>query len=165
MNEGGFQKIVQDMAERAQREAHEARKAETISILSALYDRAASYTNLILAAGYAGFFAVWSTMKDTLTTTESLIAALSVTFSLAVFVFWEVGVMVWAAKDLGAVQQALNAPPGKFEKLIEQAKLSQEKRAVAVRRMWFVILLATIVPGLVGTGVLMYSFVCQLVRI
>jgi membrane-anchored glycerophosphoryl diester phosphodiesterase (GDPDase) len=163
MNEGGFQKMIHEMAERAQREAHEARKAETISILSALYDRAASYTNLILAAGYAGFFTVWTTMKDTLSQTESLIAALSVTFSLLVFVFWEVGVMLCAAKDLGAIQQALDAPQEKFEKLIQQAKISQERRSVSVRRLWFVILLATIVPGLIGAGVLIYSFIRQLI--
>jgi hypothetical protein len=33
-------------------------------ITAALYDKAAAYTNLVIIAGYAAFFAVWGNIKD-----------------------------------------------------------------------------------------------------
>ena len=58
------------------------RKEEIVKIMAALYDKAAAYTNLIIIAGYAAFFAVWGNVKAQLGKREMLYAALFITISL-----------------------------------------------------------------------------------
>lgn len=41
----------------------EKRIDNVVKIMAALYDKAAAYSNLIIIAGYAAFFAVWSNVK------------------------------------------------------------------------------------------------------
>jgi len=165
MTEQGTQKIVQALAEKAQHEAHEKRIEETTKLLSALYDRAAAYTNLIIVAGYAGFFAVWGSVKADLFKFEMLASALCLSFSLLVFVFWEVSVMLYASRALGNLNKVLQAPPQDFEKQLQKHNALEAKRAVSIRRIWYGILLLTIVPGLIGGAILMGGFIRQLIAL
>lgn len=46
---------------------YEKRVENVVKIMAALYDKAAAYTNLIIIAGYAAFFAIWGNVKTFLT--------------------------------------------------------------------------------------------------
>ena len=109
MTEHGMQKIAQALAEKARHETHEKRIEETTKLLSALYDRAAAYTNLIIVAGYAGFFAVWGSVKSDLSKSEMLASAFCLSFSLMVFVFWEILVMLYTSRTLGNLNKTLHS--------------------------------------------------------
>lgn len=165
MTEHGMQKIAQALAEKARHETHEKRIEETTKLLSALYDRAAAYTNLIIVAGYAGFFAVWGSVKSDLSKSEMLASAFCLSFSLMVFVFWEILVMLYTSRTLGNLNKTLQAPPQDFEKQLEKHNVLVAKRAVSIRRIWYGILLLTIVPGLIGGAILMFGFLRQLIAL
>ena len=162
METGGMQNIVQALAEKAQRDAHEKRVAETTRLLAALYDKASGYTKIIIVVGYAGFFAIWGNVKSDLSKFELLASAFCLSFSLMVFVFWEVAVMLFASRNLSELQKVLQAPANEFEKRLDELKSLEAGRSVRVFRGWYVILLLTILPGLVGGAILMGAFIRRL---
>lgn len=51
------------------------------------------YTNLVMAVGYAGFFAIWNGVRGELYVWATVLSALFMGVSLATFVFFEVGKM------------------------------------------------------------------------
>lgn len=69
----------------AQQSEHEKKIEEIVKIMAALYDKAAAYTNLIIIAGYAAFFAVWGNIKGQLGKREMLYAALLMKYFFDLF--------------------------------------------------------------------------------
>src|SRR5687767_2281479 len=65
-------------------------RAALIEILSASYDKAAAYANVIILAGFAGGFAIWSNVQENISTRARITVALLLTISLATFVFFEI---------------------------------------------------------------------------
>jgi hypothetical protein len=61
-----------------------------IKLYAAIYDRAKSYSSLVLSVGYAGFFALLSSTKPYLSKHQILIAAILMLTSLASFVSFEI---------------------------------------------------------------------------
>lgn len=163
--DNGIQQAIKEFAKKQEREFVEKRKDIMVGILAAQYDKAVLYTNLILAAGYAGFFAVWSAMRESLSPTESLVAALGVTLSLTIFILWEIGIMIYTAFSLGGYHDLLSeSDPARFDELVDKKVNRENRGAVAVRRLWLIALFLTIVPGFLGAFVLISSFVRQLVQ-
>jgi hypothetical protein len=164
MDESPLQRQLATLAARAQREDQQRRIDTTVSILAALYDKAATYTTLVIAAGFAGFFAVWVNVRDELSRTELLFSGLFISFALAVFVFWEVAVMLYTSRTLRHLQNALKAPPETFDTVMEQTQKESDRETLRIRKFWFVILILTIVPGVIGAGVLMVAFIRALLH-
>src|SRR5688572_20847673 len=71
-----------------------------IKIITASYDKAAAYTNLIVVAGYAAFFGLWTLTKPYLPRELALWAALLMLLSAATFVVFEVYKMNVTSRDL-----------------------------------------------------------------
>lgn len=63
-------------------------------LLSSTFGQAQAYTNVVLVAGYAGFFGIWSFVRDDLSRGTMFISALLITISLGFFVLWEVAGMI-----------------------------------------------------------------------
>jgi len=61
-----------------------------IKVNSGLYEKANTYTNLLMAGGYAGFFGIWALAKPYLDKTSALLAALLMSLSLTVFIGFEI---------------------------------------------------------------------------
>ena len=57
---------------------------------SALYDKASTYTKLIMGLGYGGFFTAWSGTKSHLSPRLLIGSALLVTVSLVLFITFEI---------------------------------------------------------------------------
>ena len=155
---------VRRLAQRAEREDQERRREQLIQFASALYDKATTYVNLVILAAYVGFFTVWSTVRGELTRQELLLSGLAISLSLAVFVLWEVFVMLYAARTLQHMSAITNAAPQDLSARLEENKLAQAKVQLRVRRFWFVALLATLVPGLLAACVLFVAFVRNLLQ-
>jgi fatty acid desaturase len=85
-----MEKIVKNLAERAAREDHEKKIEALIKVQAAIFDKAAAYTNLVIVAGYAAFYAVWSKSEAYLPGTWFVLCALLVTFSALTFICFEV---------------------------------------------------------------------------
>ena len=89
-----------------QQAEHEKRIEAVVRIMAALYDKAAAYTNLVVIAGYAAFFAVWANIKGLLPKREMMYAALFMTISLICFVLWETAKMVMTTVQLNSLRRA-----------------------------------------------------------
>ncbi|MDN5788244.1 hypothetical protein [Pseudorhodobacter sp.] len=61
-----------------------------IEIQSALFDKSATYNNIVITFGYAGFFAIWAYARDELTRWDMQLVAALLGFSLLLFVIWTV---------------------------------------------------------------------------
>jgi hypothetical protein len=115
-----------------------------------------------MAAGYAGFFTIWSNMKAHMAASDMRISALCMLASIVVFVMWEVRKMIVLSSALHGLQGVLEAPPSEFNSRL--AAQEQEERRIRVRLMkwWPLVLLFTIAPALVATSLLIYSFIINL---
>ncbi|MBA2658961.1 MAG: hypothetical protein H0U72_05295 [Nitrosospira sp.] len=130
--------------------------------MSVLYDKSATYVNIIMAVGYAGFFAVWSNMKVYMSTFDMRISALCMLTSIILFAMWEVTKMIITSHKLHGMQEVINASPAEFN-----AKLAAQQHGAAilhvqVMKWWPIVLFLTIVTALVATSILIYSFIINL---
>src|SRR5881409_3943173 len=69
-------------------------------VITASYDRAASYTTVIIFGGYAGVFAIWQLSKEYLTKGQVLWSAVFLLVSLLSFVLFEVIKMVLVTRQV-----------------------------------------------------------------
>lgn len=114
------------------------------------------YNSIVVGIGYAGFFGLWSMVRDQNPESQALhaLAALFMIVSLIVFVFWEVATM-WARTVVVAYQRSVDLMETRTWSL---AKWVQEREM----RVWpwqFGIALLT---GLMGICLLVASVGCQL---
>jgi hypothetical protein len=61
-----------------------------IQIQSQLFDKAATYSNLIMVGGYAGTFTVWGNTRGQLPANANILIALLLGFSLSIFIGYQV---------------------------------------------------------------------------
>src|SRR5262245_33987545 len=69
--------------------ADEYRKT-VVEIQSQLFDKSATYSNLIMVGGYAGAFTIWGNTKAELPGKANVAIALLLGFSLCVFIFYQI---------------------------------------------------------------------------
>lgn len=144
----------------AEEAANKTREA-IIELQSAVFDRAAAYTNLITLGGYAGGFTLWAYTRDQLGPTATIAVALLFGISLATFVFFEVYKMVVTQQStIKQVRLATEAlPPDEF--LRRLVVLQQEARRTLLTtllRIWTVVMFICVGTGLLAVGTLFYNF-------
>lgn len=164
-----LQQLVQQAAEREQeRQAAEISDAQ-LKVVTATFDKAAAYSNLMLLAGYAGFFGLWQLTKDYLSKPQALWSAVLVLFSLAAFVIFEVVKMIIIHKGVMAQAAVLRSEAGRKspQVLIDNLnKLSavQERSSKRFMVFWAITVGFTVLTGFLGAGVLAYAFVMGIAK-
>lgn len=154
------QKIIEKLDDKAlEKDEH---VENLIRITSALYDKASAYTNIVIAAGFVGFFTVWGNMKDHLSIVQMSTSAFSITLSLTVFILWEVYMMWIRSKSINERHTVIKAPPAEFKVALEKQEKSEQLRNIQTHKIWRFALFFTVVPGIVAAGILIYSFTKQL---
>lgn len=116
-----------------------------------------SYTHLIVAAGYAGFFGFWSMLRKGMPPWLYAMAGLLITISLVLFIGWEVTKMIWGSVHLNRVQKDLAAKPPSPEIIaqFQNALSAFERRS---NRVWIWFLVPTIAFGLGAAMCLLAHF-------
>lgn len=138
---------------------------EQTAINAASFDKVNAYVNIIIFAGYAGFFAIWSFTNNQLPEKAKIWTALLVGVSLFFFVFWEV-LRTWlqSASVVKAFKLSLeNLEPDEYqikEDALKEKTITQTKMIISLWR-WF--LFFTVIPGLAGGLLLAYNFVAVLI--
>lgn len=128
-----------------------------LELMARLHSNSVSYANLILVAGYAGFFAFWSTLENNLPKWLHALSGLLIVLSLLFFLTWEVVKMIWSAFTLRRIEhQMTQRPPGADTMTQFQQALNAYDRRVG--RLWVWFLLPTIVFGLGGGLALLVGF-------
>jgi len=129
-------------------------------LVADLYGHNKSYTDLVIAAGYAGSFAVWQFVERFISVKARFWAALLLLLSLTFFVSYEVQKMVrdsWKMRHLG--QAMLQLPESRRLEAL-QAILLRNQLLDAL--MWTFIVIPAVATGLAGGALLLAVFVAKL---
>ncbi|HEV2115023.1 MAG TPA: hypothetical protein VGR48_03285 [Terriglobales bacterium] len=136
---------------------------ELREIQNQLFDKASNYTRLILGLGYGGFFAAWSGTKQNLSSMELVSSALLVTFSLFLYVAFE----IWQARMASVIAMrfalAVSDTSGPSEAL-ERFRVSSQKLNRKYFAVWKVVFHTCAVAGLLGALILIAAFVHSLFK-
>jgi hypothetical protein len=81
----------------------------SLELMGRMHGNHVSYTNLIVVAGYAGFFTFWSTIKNDLPKWLYAVSGLLIIVSLLCFITWEVTKSIWGGLHLRRVEAQLTS--------------------------------------------------------
>lgn len=144
---------------------HSEQLEDVATLVSHTYDRAMAYTNLIIAAGYVGFFTAWTTLEPRQLDFWHNVAGLLMLVSLFVFAIWEVFKMVWTTYFFRQVIPLLDADgPAQANDNLQRIKRVESALNLWVGRFWFWALCATVGPGVTAGILLMVVFGIQIVQ-
>lgn len=162
--------IQQENAEHRLQELKKEKNDFLIKLTSTMYDKSKAYTNLIIMAGYAGFFGLWSITKDNLTPKQVLWSALFLLISLSSFVFFETVKMIVNACFMSSMNNPLKRLPAaqteeEFVNILTDFEKTTNSRNVKFIRFWVISLWIIIPTVLIGVSILMYSFIVNLLAL
>lgn len=119
---------------------------------------AASYTNVIMVAGYAALFTLWVQMSGDgagkFTPATSFFAAISLFISVLAFVAWEVFSMFLRSYINLEIAKAVNDPQN-FEAHIINHREKMADLGRKLQPVWLVVLAVSVLFGLASFGVMM----------
>ena len=148
-------------------EEEKQRIEEQIAVNAAVFEKANAYMNIMILAGYAGFFTIWSFTNDLLGDLTRISTALLVGVSLIFYVFWEVIKSHYSSSQVVA-RHSLSLQGLEPDEYILRARILDKKKDFQDRslvRMWPWFLRITVVPGFLGALLLVYNFVAFLVPV
>lgn len=135
-----------------------------IRAVSASHDKHVAYTQLVVTAGYAAFFGLWTITKDNLDLFSQGISALFLAISALSFVFFEVIKMLFIALEVNFSSKVLLK--AKAEETLERKVEGVEKITpyenclnLWFSRIWFVTFCISVFFGVLAVGILFYGFV------
>ncbi|MBW8000854.1 MAG: hypothetical protein FVQ80_02375 [Planctomycetes bacterium] len=161
------EEIRQECAERELQKKIDEMYASQIKLASAIYDKANAYTNLVIMAGYAGFFGLWTITKDNLTPKQVLLSALFLLISGICFVLFETVKMIVNASFMLSKNCALKKLSNvesvdDFLNVMDEHDKTIQSRNVKFTWFWIFSLIFIVPTGLIGVSILVYSFIVNL---
>lgn len=143
-------------------------RAKVISVIGDLmtktYDKASSYTNVILVAGYASAFTLWSFTKSSLTERTTLTVALLLLVSIATFIMFEIYKMITNSLAFKGHLKILNDSLSNAE--FKAALAAVTKREVGMTKamipVWIGTLVVCVSTAIGAGGLLVYNFAAGL---
>ena len=153
-----LQDMINRMLAEESRRKHEDTLEKLLKIQTTLYDKASTYVKVILGLGYATFFALWSASQQHLTSFQSALSALSMTFSLLIYLLFEVFQMIYTGRHFLSFAKMLGASVGKLDEAVKNHELEQNRRTTALVRVWVTSLVLCIPMGVLAALILIYSF-------
>jgi hypothetical protein len=139
-----------------------------VEIQSQLFDKAATYSNLIMVAGYAGVFTIWGNIKTQLTPATNLWIALLLGFSLCAFICYQIFKMAGHVLHFLRVRSLLTENLRlevffeRWNALDRQARDFSLKSTVVALLIFSVI---SVVPALLALGLLFYNVIISLIQV
>lgn len=137
-------------------------------LVTVSYDKAATYTTVIIFGGYAGIFGLWQLTREYLSKPQALWAALLLLISLLAFVLFEVGKMVLVSRSVFAKVRVLNSPenkasPARFVRALEDLERTQSAALLPFMIAWAISVSIAVLCALGAVAVLGSAFVGGLV--
>ena len=154
---------VEQLSNLAERQRQNDYKKEVVefytSIISHSYDKASSYSNLIIMAGYALFFTFWSNIRGEIGAVWGNRSAALVIVSALVFILWEIAGMISSSLLFKKLYDLGKVAPDRFQAEAERVRKETEKFQARWARWWILELILTIVPGFLGAFILVLLYV------
>ena len=130
-------------------------------LLTSSYDKASSYSQVVLGIGYVSIFAAWGFTKEFLTRGEVLWSALLACISVFFFVIFDVVTMFIASRSVLELARSAQDPHAYLQAI--EAHQKKEKRLSAIyARIWIVCWPVSFLTGIGSAGILMWAFVSHL---
>lgn len=164
---------LQELIEAAAKQEQERLATQIVEaqqkLITVSYDKAATYTTVIIFGGYAGMFALWQLTKDFLSKPQALWAALLVLISLVSFVLFEVGKMILVTRSVFAKARVLNSPRVKSDphyllQALQDLENTQHATLLPFMIGWAISVGVCIITALGAVGVLGYAFIVGLAK-
>lgn len=155
--------LIDDAAERSRNRRWDriiARYGEQIA-------RGKDYTNVVVLAGYAAFFALWGGVAADIGPVLRCLAGALLIASATVFVIHEISGMYAQAtstSDFGDLLDIQEAYPSDFEDRWDAMRAAQEKRTAWLYRLWKPCFLFSVTTGVGGAGILAVAMVIKVMR-
>ena len=140
-----------------------------ISVVTATFNNAAAYTNLIMLAGYAGFFGLWQLTAEYLSKNQKLWSALLILISLLLFVIFEVVKMVVITHGVRKKAEVLNSPntagsPERTLVALQALEKALDRSTKPFMLYWAITTGLCVATGLGGVAILSSAFICSLMQ-
>lgn len=160
-----LQKAIAGLQDKALADQQEKIKKALIEINTKTFEKAQAYTNVIILAGYAGSFTVWTYTRASLPEKANITIALLLGMSLLTFVFWEIFAMCVRARELMRTRPLLagDMPPEKFFEALKTMQESEQKMQLWLLPIWLVILFITVATAFSAIGLLFYNYIALLI--
>lgn len=127
-------------------------------LLAHSYGHAQAYTTVVLLAGYAGFFAVWTFLKQDLSKEQVFSSGLLIALSLSSYIIWEVYQSFYRSRTLLGLNKAIQNPDN-FEILLAAHKKNEQERLISFGRVWVFVFWFTVSTGFSAVSILIYAFI------
>jgi hypothetical protein len=137
---------------------------ELADFQSAMYDKASTYTKVIMGLGYGGFFAAWSGTKAHLSPKLLVGSALLVTLSLVLYIVFEISQTMIASYLSIEFANTVNKPGADVSAALWAYKKKASRLTTPLLSVWKIVFPVSAVTGLAGAGTLIYAFVDSLLR-
>lgn len=112
---GWLQPAVDHQPGSVQDATTERMRSDIVEIQARVYDKAASYFNIIILAGYAGIFFVWTQSSEFLSKNAVAICALLMVISVLTFVLFEIAKMTFFAYTIIRFKGFILDPKSPFD--------------------------------------------------
>lgn len=136
----------------------------SISHQAALYDKAATYNNITITLGYAGFFTIWSRVADQLGPTENAFVGLTLGVSLLLFIGWTLAGSVLLTMNFRRYAIIVNQEFDSFDDELDAHKQAEDKvkrAALRMQRFWPFTFGATVIFALLPALLLLSELLLQ----
>lgn len=130
-------------------------------ILSHIYQKAISYTNLIILAGYAGIFGIWQHVREILSRQTTIWVALLISCSLMIFVGYEVWKMITEALFIQRINKIIEENIAPEERLAVWQGVFTEY-AKKQSKIWVYFLIPIVLFGFSAAFILFFQFIKNL---
>lgn len=151
----------------------EAREADAfldfqIKLIAATFDKAVGYTNIVMIAGYASFFGIWSMVKD-LNRPANKLAVLLMLVSVTIFVAFEFVKMAWLGRQHVRRQRIAAAglaglDPGEMRDRFTRLDIDLQAESGKFARFWLITVLPAALTALAGIAMLTTDLILALLE-
>lgn len=134
--------------------------AATKEVVAHVYGKANSYSNVIIAAGYVGFFTLWSSLKSDLPQWAILSSGALILISLMTFIGFEIYKMISVSVQMHRVSKRLQKPD---MSTLNEIQRIEQKSALISARVWIFTVIPTVLSGFGAGLVLLYCFLIDFI--
>lgn len=166
---GSLEQAMRSAAQQSQEKLQKDNQEKVLKFIMELnakaFDKAQAYTNVIIIAGYASAFSLWSSTKASLPQNANILFALLIGISIACFILYEIYGMIERAKLL-KLNRALileGLPPDAFLRKLEEVKNAENKSIAVGTKVWTIAIALTVPPALLSIFLLFYNYMAILI--
>lgn len=152
--------LVEEVEQMRQEQLVEKQISALIQLNEKLMSNATAYTNLIMVAGYAGYFAFWSTLASKIPPWLFNTCGLAITLSLTLFISWEIVKMFWSAKHMRKTQAILGKRT--HPNVVVEFENAFKDFNSRTQKVWLVFLVPTVASGVTAACLLIGYFCLSL---